>query len=119
MASLRAALATRPLAQLRGLPVREEAPTLRVTARSGAATWHGASGESRGRTRTCFAFERGARTSDRRERVCGGGGGGGVTGGALRLQRLAQASNGLERGALTLTVRVHYATVSKMPYAGL
>ena len=62
----------------------EEAPTLRLTARSGAlqapvrpchcrqlaATWHRASGESRCRTRTCVAFERGCADTDRRECVC-------------------------------------------------
>ena len=62
----------------------EEAPTLRLTARSGAlqapvrpcncrqlaATWHGASGERRCRTRTCLAFELGVADTDMREGVC-------------------------------------------------
>ena len=115
--SLSLSLVHRPSATSRR---SEEAPTLRLTARSGAlqapvrpchcrqlaATWHGAPGERRCRTRTCFAFERGVADTDRREGVCGGG--------ALRLQGLAQAWHGFERGALTSKARVHYASVSKM-----
>ena len=92
----------------------EEAPTLRLTARSGAlqapvrpcncrqlaATWHRASGESRCRTKTSFAFEHGGLTPTGAS-VC-------VCGCAQRLQKRAQASHGFERGALTLTARDHY-----------
>ena len=48
-----------------------QAPIRPCNCRQLAATWHRASGESRCRTRTCFAFEPawGADT-DRRERVC-------------------------------------------------
>ena len=98
----------------------EEAPTLRLTARSGAlqapvrpchcrqlaATWHRASGESRCRTRTCVAFERRALILTG-ARVC-------ECGGALRLHGRAQAWHGFERGALTIKARVHYASVSKI-----
>ena len=98
----------------------EEAPTLRVTARSGALqapvrpcncrqlapTWHRASGESRCRTRTCVAFERRALILTG-ARVC-------ECGGALRLHGRAQAWHGFERGALTIKARVHYASVSKI-----
>ena len=67
-----------------------------------AATWHRASGESRCRTKTCVAFERGALTPDRRERGCV------WWCPTLRLQRRAQATHAFERGALTLTARDQY-----------
>ena len=59
-------------------------------------------------TKTCFAFERGALTLTGAS-VCVWGGG------ALRLQKLAQASHGFERGSLTLKARDH-DIFRKYPY---
>ena len=65
-----------------------------------AATEPRPSGESRCRTKTSFAFERGGLTPTGAI-VC-------VCGCAQRLRRRAQESHGFKRGALPLTARDHY-----------